>query len=118
LVAASSQAWLTLRLPTAADIIGGCPSQSIAPVRAHGVVRAVRRAAEDYATSVLNWPAVAVRRACRVGTGGIYDEVYAKNIPRSCGQAIARASYGVDVWNPLGDSSAQHVRRERSARRI
>jgi hypothetical protein len=55
---------------------------------------------------VLQWPAVDITSAYRVGSKGDgHDALYKFQITKTCGRAAARASVGVDLSNPLGDAS-------------
>jgi hypothetical protein len=90
------------------DIIGTCPTRPITSPGAHAhVLRSAKRAAAGYAMTVLHWPAVEITSAYRVGSkgGAGYESLYRYQITKSCGRATARSTYGVDISNPLGDSS-------------
>jgi hypothetical protein len=89
------------------DIIDACPPQQPvpAPETADALVSA-RQAARRYALTTMQWPSVQVVRAYHVGAGDTsYESMYRYQITRSCGSAVADASYGVDLSNPDGDSS-------------
>jgi hypothetical protein len=89
------------------DIIGSCPaSPPVKTQRGAGSLVHARRAASAYARTTLQWPSVDVVRAYRVGSGDTsHESLYRRQITRSCGSAVARASYGVDLSNPTSDSS-------------
>jgi hypothetical protein len=89
--------------PAVPDIIGGCPTQPVTGVSVHSHPRrAAGRAAVTYATGVLGWQKAQVSETYRVGsTSRSFDLVFAKQIPMWCGRKVARASFGVELSNPL-----------------
>jgi photosystem II stability/assembly factor-like uncharacterized protein len=87
----------------------GCPSAAVTAVPAGDARAAVVRAARDYLLRQRGWTTEQVANVYPVGdTNNTYGEVFALNVPKYCGRAVAQASYGVELENPqITQSSAR-----------
>ena len=84
------------------DVIGGCPSGPVTPTTDAGPSAALD-AAVRYLTTVGEWRSAHVDLVYRVGTSDAgFGSVFAAQIPKWCGQAVADASYGVELTDTSG----------------
>jgi hypothetical protein len=74
----------------------GCPT-----VAAHFVGTDPQQAARDFVQATRGWTGEKLVASYPVTQpGGQFGELFAANVPRQCGQAVADASYAVELTNP------------------
>jgi hypothetical protein len=85
------------------DVIGSCPLEPVAPSTDTDPVRQVADAVVKYLTTTGQWGTATVDLVYRVGTSDAgFGTTFAYQIPRWCGQAVADASYGVELTDTTG----------------
>ena len=84
-----------------AAVPDGCPSDPVTTPPAGDARPAVVQAARDYLLRQRGWTTEQVASVYPVGdTNNSYGDVFATNVPKFCGKAVARASYGIELGNP------------------
>jgi hypothetical protein len=85
------------------DVIGACPSQPITPRTDADPTAAATQAAVDYLTTTGQWRSAKVDVAYQVGSSGEgFGTLFASQIARWCGPAVANASFGVELTDTSG----------------
>ena len=93
-----------------ASVPNECPTQPVTPAPGDNPRAAAVQAARAFVLRTRGWTTERVDRAYKVGQNrGVYSGIFAYNVPKYCGRAVAAASYGVELAN---DSITENNSRE------